>query len=174
MKNRIYHIVVPCCLALLSSWVTANDALKRTEALVDITNQTDEVDEVTVDGIDVVNEISDAPTEVSEKSAARTKKSKTGALERAVMPVTRWIEDKIHNVYKAESSTSPTEASSGPAIGLREAINLAREKHGGTVLSADRIDDEGDITYRVKILLGEGIIKMVDVNGKPQALEGQE
>ncbi len=84
------------------------------------------------------------------------------------MPMTNWLEEKLQdssvmNPARGNKSAPPKEASE-KSLTLRDAIKKALSTHKGTVLSADRIEKNGNLSYRIKILSRNGVIRMVDIS----------
>lgn len=97
-----------------------------------------------------------------------TVEPQTKRVERFVMPMTNWLEEKLQdssvmNPARGNKSAPPKEASE-KSLTLRDAIKKALSTHKGTVLSADRIEKNGNLSYRIKILSRNGVIRMVDIS----------
>lgn len=73
--------------------------------------------------------------------------------------------------YGAQSPFDPPAVRSPVALWLAEvsieaAIRKAKAKYGGKVLSATEIRSKGPLVYKIKLLLPNGRIKTVFVDGK--------
>lgn len=77
--------------------------------------------------------------------------------EHFVAPFTRWAEDSIQNSELLQPSKPKAHTPKGPGISLRQAINMARSQHQGTVLSAKYQAAENH--YLIKIISSKGVVK---------------
>ena len=100
------------------------------------------------------------------KTDDRENSPKTSSIERSVMPVTQWLENKLQNnsliqpsIYIDDKKSETVEIQ----LTLREAIEQAKQQQAGTVLSAKKISNESGITFEVKILAESGIIKIIEI-----------
>ncbi|MCG8313671.1 MAG: PepSY domain-containing protein [Pseudomonadales bacterium] len=50
-------------------------------------------------------------------------------------------------------------------VSLEQAIKKAKSKYGGKVLSAKQIESKGPLVYKIKLLLPNGRVKTVFVDG---------
>lgn len=98
---------------------------------------------------------------------------KTSQIERSIMPVTQWLENKIQNNSVIQPSIyiddKPKDTNTSPFT-LRQAIEIAKEQQAGTVLSAKKITDDVQTSFEVKILSETGIIKIITVNNNKEPL----
>lgn len=106
-------------------------------------------------------------TTKDKKTEPAKNKPQDNDMERFVMPFTKWVEGKLHsspvvNPTK-EQVTKKTGASRAPQVGLRDAIKQALAVYPGTVLSADKSNDEGKLRYRIKIISADGVVKIITV-----------
>jgi hypothetical protein len=53
---------------------------------------------------------------------------------------------------------------SGPGISLDEAVQRIRRQTGGRILAADTIRSNGTITYRIKVLMPDGRVRVFHVD----------
>jgi len=58
----------------------------------------------------------------------------------------------------------PTDAVSGQ-LDLRTAIKRATRIYPGTVLNAEKVTDNGVISYNIRIISGQGVVRTIAVNG---------
>ena len=100
----------------------------------------------------------------------------TSGIERMVMPLTHWVEEKIQNtsIIKPSAYSRKRQAQGPNHINLREAIERAQKQYTGTVLGAERISEKDQLIYRIKILSASGIVKLVEVDGSKQESEGTQ
>jgi len=93
-------------------------------------------------------------------------------VERLLTPITQWVEGKIQKMSVVKPtvfSREPDNKSSG--ITLREAIKIASNQYQGTILGATKVEENNKLTFRIKILSSEGVVKIISVNGyQPQVL----
>lgn len=126
---------------------------------------------------DVESEPSDGAVSEPEQGWVKEKvEPQTRKIERFVMPITNWVEEKLHDstianpaLKKKRQQTEPI-----PGISLREAIELARKQHPGTILSADKIKSNESLTYRIKILSQGGVVRVLTIDGQPAPSSQQE
>lgn len=52
----------------------------------------------------------------------------------------------------------------GPGISLDEAVQRIRRETGGRILAADTIRNNGTITYRIKVLMPDGRVRVFHVD----------
>lgn len=85
------------------------------------------------------------------------------SVERFVMPFNQWVEEKMQgsSILNPTSRQQSQTIESKPGISLRQAIEQARNIQPGTVLSAERIETNGQLSYRIKILSEAGVVRMV-------------
>lgn len=97
----------------------------------------------------------------------------TTPMERFVWPFTRWLEEKVHNtsLIRSPDAKLQDEQAEPQGLNLREAIQQASDRYPGTVLSADKLEQDGKLEYRVKIISPQGVVKTLSVTGKPTARE---
>lgn len=110
-------------------------------------------------------EITEVIEETATEEAEENSSLESSAVERATKPVASWVEEKLQNSALLQPSTysrTPTEKPVGERT-LREAILLAREQFNGSVLAAERMDEEGRSWFRIKILSETGVLRMIDV-----------
>ena len=62
--------------------------------------------------------------------------------------------------------TSRQETSRRDGISLDEAVARVRRETGGRVLSAEARDRRGDTTYRIKVLLPNGAVRVYNVDSR--------
>lgn len=88
------------------------------------------------------------------------------AAERATQPITSWVETRLQNSSLLQPSTYSRDRPEQPTgeRTLREAILLAREQFSGSVLSAERVDEDGLNEFRIKILSELGILRMINID----------
>ncbi len=175
MKGTIYHLVVLFCIAIVPFELSAKEIENtKTPSPTKEAQPSAEPSPMSTPSLEADVTIETRDVIDPQNSDVKANEKKTEVIERAVMPVTRWIEEKIHNAYKTGSTSPHSDHAKQPGLSLREAIDLARKEHGGTVLSADRIDQQGAINYRVKILSKGGVIKMVDIFDIPAVEKTKE
>lgn len=78
--------------------------------------------------------------------------------------------DRGHNGFpmQSESIANPVTVSANiylAEVTLENAINKAKSKYGGKVLSAKQIESKGPLVYKIKLLLPNGRVKTVFVDG---------
>lgn len=83
--------------------------------------------------------------------------------ERAVMPFTNWVEDKIQDSSLLKPSPYSKDKIKLKGKDLRTAIKYATKMYPGTVLSAKRIESDQGEQFFVKIISSEGLIKTIHV-----------
>ncbi len=115
------------------------------------------------------NTESQAETESKPGSQGRnseTKSSPPDNVERFIMPFTHWLEEKVQDSVIANpvEQQKRQQKNSNGKLSLRGAIERAREQYPGTVLSADRIKSEKGLSYRIKILSDDGVVRTVAVD----------
>ena len=100
-------------------------------------------------------------------------KPTTSSVERAVTPLTRWVEDIFQNTSIMKPSAFNRELTNRglpeelkPAVSLRQAIKSALKINSGTVLSANKISQEGGVTYKIKILSKDGVVNIISVSAQ--------
>lgn len=62
--------------------------------------------------------------------------------------------------------SAPRETARRDGISLDEAVARVRRETGGRVLSAEARDRHGDTTYRIKVLLPNGAVRVVNVDAR--------
>ena len=62
--------------------------------------------------------------------------------------------------------SSRHETSHRDGISLDEAVTRVRRETGGRVLSAEARDRRGDVTYRIKVLLPNGAVRVYNVDAR--------
>lgn len=114
--------------------------------------------------------VASAPASATLKKSQTDTNSTTTRIERVVMPFTQWVEEKIQDssIVNPTSAQQAEKKQSSGSNHLRTAIEKARAKHPGTVLSADRVDKNGQTSYLIKILSAEGIVKVVNIDDQGQ------
>ena len=88
---------------------------------------------------------------------------KKGTVDRFIIPLTDWVEEKVQRTTLLNSAVEARKTSqkNTKGLSLREAIKRASNQYEGTVLSAERIDQEGVLSYQVSILSKQGVVKTI-------------
>lgn len=96
-----------------------------------------------------------------------------GTVGRYIAPVTDWIEEKVQNSTLIRSKADERKASikKVDGISLREAIRLASEQREGTVLTARRVEEDGEVHFQVAILSDQGVVKSIRIEAKSTKAE---
>jgi len=99
------------------------------------------------------------------KKAKDKKKSDDKKVERFVMPFTRWVEGKLQksSVINPTAKQAKKSQSKASQHTLRTAIKQALSLHPGTVLSADKVQQNNGLVFKIKILSKDGVIRIVTV-----------
>jgi len=98
------------------------------------------------------------------------KKVEINSVERLITPITQWVEGKIQTISVVKPSVYSREKNSlNVEITLREAIKLARKQFQGTILGADKVETDSDLSYQIKILSSKGIVKTITINSRKTA-----
>lgn len=93
--------------------------------------------------------------------------------ERAITPLTSWVEKKIQDSELVEPSGYKRKTHDhSHKSRMRWAIEQARAQYSGTVLSAKKTEQGGAITYHVKILSADGIVKTLDIADAEKSEQG--
>lgn len=58
-----------------------------------------------------------------------------------------------------------------PSIAMEEAINIARNEWSGKVINADYLGDVGENLYRIEIMAGTGVTRLIEVDGDTGEIE---
>lgn len=58
-----------------------------------------------------------------------------------------------------------------PSIGMDEAIDIARNQWSGKVINADYLGEVGKNLYRIKIMAGTGVTRLIEVHGETGEIE---
>lgn len=58
-----------------------------------------------------------------------------------------------------------------PSIRMEEAIDIARDEWSGKVINADYLGDVGENLYRIKIMAGTGVTRLIEVHGDTGEIE---
>lgn len=113
---------------------------------------------------DVTAEVID---ELPVNSGASAKEIDVSVIEKAVMPLTHWVEGKIqdHAIAKPQKSHNKSNDLTN-GISLRDAIRKATQQYAGTVLSAEQVQKNNQRYYRIKMLSANGVVKIIEVNGQ--------
>jgi uncharacterized membrane protein YkoI len=67
---------------------------------------------------------------------------------------------------RRDDHSSRQETSRRDGISLDEAVARVRRETGGRVLSAEARDRRGDTTYRIKVLLPDGAVRVYNVDAR--------
>lgn len=104
-----------------------------------------------------------APVASPSQDSATTEIS---AVERATQPAASWVEERLQSSSLLQASVYSREQSQQPAgeRTLREAILLAREQFSGSVLSAERMNEDELNWFRIKILSEAGVLRLIDID----------
>lgn len=70
------------------------------------------------------------------------------------------------NPFAHQTSIQPAPVHWLAAVSIESAISKARAKYGGKVLSAKEIRSKGPLVYKIKLLLPNGRVKTVFVDGE--------
>lgn len=115
----------------------------------------------------VIPETSDDNTVESETGRRSAQAEKEGdttqKVERFILPATRWIEQTVRKTPLIRSPEKPDTSPVGQ-IDLRTAIKQALRVYPGTVLNAEKSRTEGRMTYRVRIISAQGVVKTIAVS----------
>lgn len=102
------------------------------------------------------------PTDDNKESPSE-EDSSPSSIERFVQPFTRWAEDQIHDTGLIRSpqvqENSPPQQKE--TLTLREAIQHATQRYPGTVLSANKVKSEETLSYQIKIISTQGVVKTI-------------
>jgi len=92
-------------------------------------------------------------------------KSTPSRIELFVQPFTRWAEDQIHDtgLIWSPQVTEEKPPKKHVTVTLREAIQLATQQYPGTVLSANKVPDEETLSYQIKIISAQGLVKTIRI-----------
>jgi len=94
------------------------------------------------------------------------KKVEINSVERLITPITQWVEGKIQTISVVKPSVYSREKRLfNVQMTLREAIKLARKEYQGTILGADKIETDSHLSYQIKILSNQGIVKTITIDG---------
>ena len=95
-------------------------------------------------------------------------KPTTSSVEKAFTPITRWVEDIFQNTSIMKPSAFNRVPANGiqTQVSLREAIKLALKMNSGTVLSANKINQDGQVNYKIKILSKDGVVNILSINAQ--------
>jgi len=150
----ILRSLVLCVLVLCSGSALAVDLTRSLEPPGDKTERQTKV-EVSEDSAFVQDE----DTSFSEEETTPS------SIERFVQPFTRWAEDQIHDTGLIRS---PQVAEDKPSLRygvmtLREAIQHATQRYPGTVLSANKVLSEETLSYQIKIISAQGVVKTIKI-----------
>jgi len=80
---------------------------------------------------------------------------------RRPVPVDRRDFDPRPDQYRTRDPGAPPRAAVSSE--MQDAIETVQSEHGGKVLSADRIHYRGQDTYRIKLLTGDGRVRVVQI-----------
>ena len=72
----------------------------------------------------------------------------------------------IANPFQHPAGLHSSSANWLAKVTIEEAIGKAKEKYGGKVLSAKEIESKGPLVYKIKLLLPNGRVKTVFVDGE--------
>ncbi|WP_103654310.1 PepSY domain-containing protein [Agarilytica rhodophyticola] len=188
MKKTIKYIAIACYTLLLPVFGFTAD-LEQREQNKTVDSEASDADR-DISGEDLNNPVkrerkskeleeTDQPKEVVIKEKEVDDNSGTGqasSVERIVMPFTQWVEKRIQNTSIVKPSVFPNKnkRQQHKGISLRQAIELARREYKGTVLGAERIEEKDNLTYRIKIISKDGVIKVIEVNGFAQNKIGEQ
>lgn len=63
---------------------------------------------------------------------------------------------------------------SGPAVSLKEVRRIVRRQYGGQILDTDLFQTEGGWVYRVRVLMNDGRVVDVGVDGQTGQIIGEQ
>ena len=140
-----HHFLLLMLLFLTPQWLLADQNKSTPDAVVEI--------------ISAAEENSQSKNPCHKKDFLQKKvEPVTTPIERFVNPLTRWLEEQIH---QKRSVKEPRNTPAATSLTLRTAINMAQQTHPGKVLSAEKVKSEELLSYRIKIISDKGIVKTI-------------
>ena len=112
----------------------------------------------------------------NDNESAAEENNVSSSIERFVQPFTRWAEDQIHDAGLIRSPSVQEKNIFEPkgSLTLREAIQHATSRYPGTVLSANKVIFEENLSYQVKIISAQGVVKTIKITEPNYIEKGQK